>query len=386
MAAQITTLPTPPSRQDPANFNDRADAFLDALPKFQTEANALSTEVNTKADDVAASHIAVLAATNITKWVSGSTYAEGAVVWSPINGLGYRRITASGSGTTDPSLDTTNYAQVNGTGNVSTSGNQTIAGTKTFTSPITGSTTSQVSLTGNQTIAGTKTFSSQIVANGGISLSSALPINQGGTAATTALDAFNSLKQQATESLTGVARLSTQAETNAGTDDTTVITPKKLSAAKIVDLGTVNTTSGNSFSFTSIPSNARRVTLLFSDVSTSGSNVISMQLGTDASVETTGYKTCSHYNLTTSSNVYANSTAFALDLGSNDSGTTARSGVIVFNKFSSFGWIGDGYFSINNAEAVCGATGSKVLLAALSRIVISTIDTFDGGSITAYWE
>jgi len=43
---------------------------------------------------------------------------------------------------------------------VKLTGNQTIDGTKTFSSPIAGSTTTQVSLTGNETIAGTKTFSS----------------------------------------------------------------------------------------------------------------------------------------------------------------------------------------------------------------------------------
>lgn len=133
MAAQISPLPSVPSRQDPTNFNDRADAFLGALPTFQSEANALSTEVNTRADNVQASDLAVLAATNITKWVSGTTYAQGAVVWSPVNGLGYRRITATGSGTIDPSSDTTNYKQVNGTGDVSTTGDQSIAGVKTFT-------------------------------------------------------------------------------------------------------------------------------------------------------------------------------------------------------------------------------------------------------------
>lgn len=139
MAAQITPLPSVPSRQDPVNFNDRADAFLGALPLFQSEANALSTEVNTASANAVAANNAVIAATNITKWVSGTTYAEGAVVWSPINGLGYRRITASGSGTTDPSSDTTNYKQVNGTGDVSTSGNQTIAGVKTFSNEISAS-------------------------------------------------------------------------------------------------------------------------------------------------------------------------------------------------------------------------------------------------------
>lgn len=178
----ITALPTPPSRQDPTNFNDRADAFLGALPLFQSEANALQTNVNTSEVNAVNSADAVLAATNIVKWVSGTTYANGAVVWSPINGLGYRRITASGSGTTDPSADSTNYKQVNGTGDVSTSGNQTIAGVKTFsngivgnvTGSVTGNVTGDVSgnagtvtngvyTTGNQTIAGVKTFSSGIV-------------------------------------------------------------------------------------------------------------------------------------------------------------------------------------------------------------------------------
>jgi hypothetical protein len=42
----ITPLPTPPSRDDPANFATRADAFLAALPGFATEANSLANTVN----------------------------------------------------------------------------------------------------------------------------------------------------------------------------------------------------------------------------------------------------------------------------------------------------------------------------------------------------
>ena len=196
MAAQISPLPSVPSRQDPANFNDRADAFLGALPTFQSEANALSTEVNTRADDVQASHAAVMAATNITKWVSGTTYAGGAVVWSPINGLGYRRITANGSGTTDPSLDTTNYKQVNGTGDVSTTGDQIIAGVKTFTN--------------------------------GVALGVDLPISEGGTGASTAAAAFNNIKQAATESYAGVVELATSQEAYEGTAQLVAITPATL--------------------------------------------------------------------------------------------------------------------------------------------------------------
>lgn len=60
----ITALPTPPSRQDPANFSDRADAFLGALPTFATEANALAVDVN--ADEIAAAASAASALASAT--------------------------------------------------------------------------------------------------------------------------------------------------------------------------------------------------------------------------------------------------------------------------------------------------------------------------------
>jgi hypothetical protein len=170
----ITSLPTPPSRQDPSNFNDRADAFLGALPTFVTETNTVAAEVNSSAN-------AVIAATNVTKWISGNTYSQGAVVWSPINGLGYRRITAIGSGTTDPSLDTTNYKQVNGTGDVSTSGNQTISGVKVFNNnlglgvtPSAWFSTRKVVQIGNASVAG-------IVGSGGYEVRSNAYLNTSGT-------------------------------------------------------------------------------------------------------------------------------------------------------------------------------------------------------------
>lgn len=59
----ITPLPTPPSRQDPANFADEADAFLGALPTFGTEANQLATDVN--ADAAAAAQSVVDAAAEV---------------------------------------------------------------------------------------------------------------------------------------------------------------------------------------------------------------------------------------------------------------------------------------------------------------------------------
>lgn len=49
----ITPLPTPPSTTSPGNFDTRADAFLGALPTFQTEENALASNIFNNATDAA---------------------------------------------------------------------------------------------------------------------------------------------------------------------------------------------------------------------------------------------------------------------------------------------------------------------------------------------
>lgn len=104
----ITELPEPPRRNAPSTFADLGDAFLAALPTFGTEANALrDTVVAAEANCIAAA-----AGAGATLWVSGTTYAAGNARYSPIDYQTYRRKTA-GSGTTDPSLDSTNWARLN---------------------------------------------------------------------------------------------------------------------------------------------------------------------------------------------------------------------------------------------------------------------------------
>lgn len=122
----MTPMPPEPSPTDSrAVFQGKAFATVAALSVFVAEANALEANVTAleaaaqdHADDAAAAQVAAEAAAaqsafaaGVTKWVSGTTYAQGAQVWSPANYVTYRRAVA-GAGTTDPSLDATNWAPI----------------------------------------------------------------------------------------------------------------------------------------------------------------------------------------------------------------------------------------------------------------------------------
>lgn len=133
----ISNFPDPPNRQadDAATFSVKADEFVAALPLFVSQANAVASETNMAASGALASEMATNAVAGVTKWTSGTTYANGQAVYSGINYLTYRRTTAAGSSTTDPSNDPTNWAQISGSGNVSTTGAQTLL-TKTLDSPV----------------------------------------------------------------------------------------------------------------------------------------------------------------------------------------------------------------------------------------------------------
>lgn len=116
----ITALPAPPDPNDRSTFNVRAYPWSVAQQTLATEVGAVAANVYANATEaVNAAAIAVPAAaaaeaaSNATLWVSGTTYAAGDVVWSPINALSYRRKSA-GAGTTDPSADSANWAALAG--------------------------------------------------------------------------------------------------------------------------------------------------------------------------------------------------------------------------------------------------------------------------------
>ena len=148
----------------------------------------------------------------------------------------------------------------------------------------------------------------------------------------------------------------------------------------------VASTSGTSIDFTGIPSYVKRITVMFSGVSTSGTSNYQVQLGA-GSITTSGYL---------SANTILNSAGSNL--------VTATSGIIVFQPaaaadtcigslvltlFSSNTWIGAGVANRTNSGATVQMAGSLALGSTLDRLRITTVngtDTFDAGSINIAYE
>ena len=94
--------------------NNSAGSAVQAATSANNAATSATNASNSATDSATSATTALghaqnaAAATGAALWVSGTTYAVGALVWSPINARVYRRLTA-GAGTTDPSIDTTNW-------------------------------------------------------------------------------------------------------------------------------------------------------------------------------------------------------------------------------------------------------------------------------------
>ena len=151
----------------------------------------------------------------------------------------------------------------------------------------------------------------------------------------------------------------------------------------------VASTSGTSIDFTSIPSWVKRITVMFSGVSVSGTSIIQVQLGDSGGVETTGYAGASATNgaqggilsgipLTVTGTSAVSTISGSLTLSLLDASTNT--------------WVGAGAQARLSGGVAQEATtfgGGKSLSATLDRVRITTVngtDTFDAGSINIMYE
>ena len=149
-------------------------------------------------------------------------------------------------------------------------------------------------------------------------------------------------------------------------------------------------TSGTSIDFTGIPSWVKRITVMFSGVSTNGTSTTQCQIGTSGGVQTSSYIS----NTSTIPNASSPaSTAVTTGFGlcANQAAAATLSGAFRINLLDSATglWVCDGVLSRGDSAANYVFGGTKTLSGTLDRIRITTVngtDTFDAGSINILYE
>ena len=157
-------------------------------------------------------------------------------------------------------------------------------------------------------------------------------------------------------------------------------------ASSVLTSGTAqNSTSGTSIDFTGIPAWAKRITVMLNGVSTNGTSVVQVQLGS-GSPTTTGYLT----GATLITGTSANSASYTSGFGTYSNATVdTRIGHMIITNISGNIWICSGIINISGSTNTIQLSGNVTLSGTLDRVRITTVngtDTFDAGSINIMYE
>jgi hypothetical protein len=150
---------------------------------------------------------------------------------------------------------------------------------------------------------------------------------------------------------------------------------------------TAVTASGTSVDFTSIPSWVRRITVMFNGVSTNGTSLPIVQLGS-GSVTTSGYSSSGSTNGATNANITT-----GLLVNGRGNAPSARIGNLIISNITGNTWVMSGVTGANDATTpnydTWSVYGSIVLSGTLDRVRVTTVngtDTFDAGTINIIYE
>jgi hypothetical protein len=218
-------------------------------------------------------------------------------------------------------------------------------------------------------------------ANGGTGLSSPgalgnVPRSDGAGAWT------SSALASATDTAEGLVELATTAEVQTGTDTTRAITPAGLRGGMIAYTAAQILSSGTEKDF-SVPSWAKRITILLTNVSTNGTSNLRVRIldTTGSPVVTTGYAG-SAVGLSASVGFSSVQFSAGFDMPDNSSAANVRVAMLTLAKLDDGGdtWVLSGTFGSSDTTRSGVMTGWNTLSAPLAGVRITTVngtDAFD---------
>jgi hypothetical protein len=157
-----------------------------------------------------------------------------------------------------------------------------------------------------------------------------------------------------------------------------------MASSVITSATAQTTTSGTSIDFTGIPAWAKRITVMFSAVSTSSTSNFLIQLGTSGGIVSTGYFSTTVSVRTTSQQTF--STAGYIII--NPTGVTeSMSGLYIIANLTGNTWVGSGT-TISGTSGIATSAGTVPLGGTLTTLRLTTtgVDLFDAGSVNILYE
>jgi hypothetical protein len=153
----------------------------------------------------------------------------------------------------------------------------------------------------------------------------------------------------------------------------------------------VASTSGTSIDFTSIPSWVKRITVMFSGMSTSGTSPQLIQLGDSGGVEITGYLGAASTSSGAGTNNANYTTGFGLTgIAAPSAAITVHGSVtITALDLATNLWACAGVLGISSSAGTSQIGATKPLSGTLTQVRITTVggtDTFDAGAINILYE
>lgn len=193
--------------------------------------------------------------------------------------------------------------------------------------------------------------------------------------------------------ISDIAALATITFASAAEYQTGTNTTKALNSAvareKNIVLGTlITTTAGTSIDVTGLPTWAKRITLMFNGVSTTGTSIPMVQIGDSGGPENSGYVgvVVAMQSGTSQSSF---SSGFSLETTGSAANTMYGSLTLTLIDSATNLWAISGVLGLGNAARGISISGTKALTATLDRIRLTTtggVETFDGGSFNIAYE